>query len=126
MYTSEDHSNRTRIETPFPNAWNARRDIASEDHSNRTRIETAIVKPHGLCGILPQKTIPIEQGLKPSSVFVSAGQSAPQKTIPIEQGLKHALAEIRGRVKCSSEDHSNRTRIETFVEKAVHSRRPFQ
>ena len=68
VHSSEDHSNRTRIET-----WGVEREMqsapesASEDHSNRTRIETG--RPARKSGRdptnkLPQKTIPIEQGLK--------------------------------------------------------------
>ena len=68
----------------------------------------------------PQKTIPIEQGLKRNRPHpLSASPILPQKTIPIEQGLKQRVHTSKGTKLCSSEDHSNRTRIETVSQSLV-------
>ena len=87
--SSEDHSNRTRIETLSGYNVEGTDDASSEDHSNRTRIETSRYQ---------------------ASSFIHV---SPQKIIPIEQGLKRQKGGITGKLQVTSEDHSNRTRIET-------------
>ena len=62
--------------------------MTSEDHSNRTRIETYKVYGTEQVGEFPQKIIPIEQGLKPRYFESHNDRFVPQKIIPIEQGLK--------------------------------------
>ena len=64
---------------------------------------------------VPQKIIPLEQGLKLYYFRETQEDITPQKIIPLEQGLKLEIPEVDVDMDIiASEDHSIRTRIETL------------